>query len=728
MTFRHSICAVLFLLSSIASAADRPRIGLVLGGGGARGFAHIGILEELERLHVPIDCIAGTSAGSLIGGTYASGLTLDEMKAVFAEQNWDALLSGKSPRQGMSYERKRFDYRNYADVTVGVRNGELRSPRSVINSQPIDLFIRRLTRDASLASFTELPIPFEAIATDLENGNPVIFKSGDLATALRSSMAVPGVFDLMEVNDHLLVDGGMARNLPIENLKGSCADVIIAVDVGTPMLKRDEINSLFDVVAQSTSLAVNQNVLNSKKLLDADDVLITPDLGRYTSADFAEHQAIAAKGREAITTEIQQRLSRFSLSTENYAAWKKRLEKRLAKEVTIDKVVIDGKNLPLMGQYDFQNQLQLQPGQTLNQSQLHQQLQNLFASGDYERLNYFVGDGDGKRVLTVTPAERSVGPNFLRFGIELNSDISQNSTFNLLLNHQRVWLNSWFGEWRNEISLGNRNELRSEFYQPLGPRSHWFVAPYLNYLNEPFNLYGPKQTNVAELEYERYGWGSDLGYLFGRWGEARLGVMREHYHVNQAIGSLLIPEFNSMENSARASLVLDQLDNPRWPKQGFFVSAKYQQALQNAAPYKTLETKLDKAWTYKRVSLRASGRYNVAWADKNDVFHQFPLGGFLNLSGYKNGELLGDRVAFYRLMGTWRLSKLPSALGSGLYAGFSAEQGKVWNNLYNGQNTDWLGAGSLFIGADTLLGPLFFGVGSAEGGEFSGYLFLGVDY
>ena len=223
--FSMALCSLACVLPLVVQAAsantERPRIGLVLGGGGARGFAHLGVLEELERLRIPIDCLAGASAGALIGGFYASGRPVAELQQQFADADWDTMLAGRAARSNVPFTVKRDDFLNYFDFAVGVRDGSLQLPRGAINSQEIDLFIRDLARNVHRDSFDDLPIPFQAMATDLTTGEPVTFRSGDLATALRASMAVPGLFDPVPYGNSLLVDGGLARQLPIQNLKNS---------------------------------------------------------------------------------------------------------------------------------------------------------------------------------------------------------------------------------------------------------------------------------------------------------------------------------------------------------------------------------------------------------------------------------------------------------------------------------------------------------------------------
>ena len=303
-------------------------VGLVLGGGGARGLAHIGVLEELEKMHIPISCIAGTSAGALVGGVYASGMPVQELDRRVVAADWNRLLTGVPNRKSLPYARKRDDFDNLMDVTLGVSKEGVLVPRALVGSHEIDVFLRQLTRDIDLDNFGHLPIPFQAVATDLLTGTAVEFKSGDLAIALRSSMAVPGVFDLVDYNGELLVDGMLVRNVPVQNVKGQCADTVIVVDVGTQLLKREEIRSLIDVAEQQSNILVRRNVDEQIAKLDSGDVLIQPDLTGFSSSSFNDAKAIIEQGRKAVDP-LRERLAKFSVSDADYAQWKQYIASRV---------------------------------------------------------------------------------------------------------------------------------------------------------------------------------------------------------------------------------------------------------------------------------------------------------------------------------------------------------------------------------------------------------------
>jgi NTE family protein len=736
--FSFWVSVAAFVLAALAAvpsarAAEEPQVpegvGVVLGGGGARGFAHLGVLKELERLRIPISCIAGTSAGALIGGIYANGLPLDEMEKEFNGADWDQMLSGRPARANIPYDRKRNDYKNYLDASFGLKEGELRLPRGAINSQGIEMYIHNITRDRNIDSFDKLPIPFRAVAADLLTGDAVVFDKGSLSRALRASMAVPGVFDLVEDNGRLLVDGAIARNVPVQDVKGRCAKHVIVVDVGSPLLKADEIQSWFDVVAQSSNLAVMRNVRQQMKLLDKNDIVIRPDLTGYTAASFGDHRAIVKRGEEA-ARKMDAQLSALSVSEEQYAAWKSRLQR--PRYPVLDEVKVEGKDGTFTKLATLQESLSFN-GPAVPVGVARQRLDEIFASGEYDKLSYRVDSATGRNVMTVMPVERSIGQNSLHFGLNLNSDTPGDSAFTFRAAHEWAALNDAGASWRNDVAIGYQRMFNSELYQPLWRGSPVFAAASLGAYQKQFRLFDANHTALSTINDDVVGGQLSLGLALGKYGEWRVGLYHENNRISVAQGYPFDIDdggrFRDVGLSTR--LVVDQFDNPRWPRAGYYFSGKLRKGmpgLGSDTDQQAYDLVGEVAKTYgdftARFTLKASG-------DRKKNVPQ-ELGGFLNLTGYQTGELVADQTALARLMVYWRAASLPPVLGSGVYAGVSLEGGRLWgqNNLDFQPNRErsWIPAGSLFLGADTILGPFFVGIGSARGGQLTGYIYLGVDY
>ncbi|SCK30845.1 patatin-like phospholipase family protein [Vogesella sp. LIG4] len=721
-----ALLLALLLASPALHAANPPRVGVVLGGGGARGFAHLGVLQELEKLHIPISCIAGTSAGALIGGAYASGQHLDTLEQQFAAADWDTLLAGKPRREDMPYQRKHNDAKNYFDLTFGYREGQVRLPPAAINAQAIDLFIRQLTGARNAASFDELSIPFRAVATDLENGDAVVFDKGDLSLAMRASMAVPGMFAAVESDGRLLVDGGLARQLPVEELKGRCADVLIVVDVGTPAVPREQLNNFLNVLDQTTYLMVARNSKESLARLGPDDILIRPQLDGFTPADFASNGRIIEAGRQAARAQAA-RLGLLAASDADYRQWQ--ADRNMPPAPRIDQVQVNG-------DFHFINPQVIDDKLTISShlglSSFHQRLQDVFAEGDLERLDYTLQQQDGQNIAQVDAHERSTGPNYFRSGLELRSSSRGNATFSLLGEYRRSWLNSAGGSLLAEAKVGEEPTYSAEWDQPLSANSPLFGSLSGSYGEKNYSLYVQHQS---EAQYSRTTRSlfADAGWHFGELGEARAGWYRSSNNLQLTVGSRSdnLNDYTSQEQGVRLLLALDQLDNPRWPRSGYAarLEARAPQGREGGAqvPPPSGSLSLDAVTTDQRdISWRFSLR--GGYSAPRDNTNVFELGGFRYLSGYQPGELLGRQMLFARSMMSWRVASLPSAIGTGLYVGASAEVGRMRSLISNNQDSGWLPGGTLFMGADTLLGPLFMGIGQTKHGQLTGYLNLGVEY
>lgn len=723
------LAACLCLPGLLVWAAEpvAPRIGLVLGGGGARGFAHLGVLQELEKLRVPIACMAGTSAGALIGGAYASGQQLDALESQFASADWETLLSGKPRRQDVPYSRKQSDSRNYFDISIGFRDGKWRLPKAAINAQGIDLFIRQLTRARNEDSFDKLSIPFRAVATDLESGEPVVFDRGDLSLAMRASMAVPGMFAPVEAGDRVLVDGGLARQLPVEELLGRCADVLIVIDVGTPPVPREQLGNFLDVLDQTTYLMVARNSRESLARLRPQDILIRPQLDGVSPADFGDNARIIEAGRQAARA-LAPQLAALGVGAEQYASWQQ--GRHPGERPRID-------SINLAGDFNFVDpqamQQKLSISSRLGLSALHQKLDDVFAEGDLDKLDYTLRRENGSHVADVHLQERHTGPNYIRAGLELRSSTQGDATFSLLGEYKRSWLNSAGGSLLGEAKLGEEPTFRAEWQQPLSASSPFFLSAGAGRREKRYNLYIDSHQPSAELIRQTNSLNLDTGFSLGKLGEWRNGWYASRDSL--ALGTGVREQFDlsdakSREQGLRSLLVLDQLDNPRWPRNGFAMQLEARKPLHRTddpSPQPSASLMIDTVSTDRHdISWRLTLR--GGYSDKNDAAEVFELGGFRNLSGYQPGELLGHKMAFARGMVSWRVASLPSALGSGLYVGASAEMGRMWSTLPLGRTTRWLPAGSVFMGADTLLGPVFMGVGHGKNGQLTGYFNLGVEY
>jgi NTE family protein len=324
---RNSCVKTLFLvlLTALSSAGnayevafeERPKIGLVLSGGGARGAAHVGVLKILEELRIPIDYVAGTSMGAIVGGLYASGMSVEEIASVIGSTDWKGFYSDRQPRSERSLRRKSDGNGFLVDFDVGFKNGGLVFPLGLVQGQKFEIALRRwLLPVATVKDFDRLPIPFRAVATDVAKGELVLLGSGDLASAIRASMSAPGALKPVRLDGRLLVDGGLVNKLPVQVVKDMGADLLIVVDVGFPLLEEDKLNSVLAVSNQMLTIMIQGNVRRQLDLLGDSDVLITPELGHFSSTAFDRVVEAMARGENSARN-AQAKLS--GLSVDNQA-------------------------------------------------------------------------------------------------------------------------------------------------------------------------------------------------------------------------------------------------------------------------------------------------------------------------------------------------------------------------------------------------------------------------
>lgn len=283
-------CLLLCLLPLLAQAVEppRPKIGLVLSGGAARGLAHIGVLKALEEQGIHIDAIAGTSMGAVIGGLYASGYKIDELEKLALNIDWKLALSDAPPREDVPFRRKQDDRDFLVKQKLSFRDdGSLGLPLGVIQGQNLALLLESMFAHRSdTRDFDKLPIPFRAVATDITSGEKVVFRKGHLPQVIRASMSIPAVFAPVELDGRLLVDGGMTDNIPLDVAREMGVDIAIVVDIGTPLRSRKQLNTVVDVLNQSITLMTRRNSEEQLKALHASDVLIQPPLAAYGVTDF----------------------------------------------------------------------------------------------------------------------------------------------------------------------------------------------------------------------------------------------------------------------------------------------------------------------------------------------------------------------------------------------------------------------------------------------------------
>ncbi|MDC8011181.1 patatin-like phospholipase family protein [Tahibacter soli] len=722
------LLAFLTLVSCIAAPAA-ARTCLVLGGGGARGAAHIGVLKVLERERVPIDCITGTSMGAIVGGLYAAGYDADAIEVVLKGIDWKDMFRDDPPRQELPMRRKEDELRFLGGIELGLKDGSIALPRGMIQGQKLQLLLRRLLLSTGgVQTFDDLPIPFRSIATDIGNGEKVVFSDGDLAMAIRASMSVPGAFAPVRYRGRLMVDGGIVDNVPIDVARALGGTRLIVVNVGEPLVDEEKLNSPFSIANQMlTTLMKRETDIQLATLGDA-DVLIVPDLGDVGSADFQRAGETVAAGAASAEKAVVA-LRRYAVDEARYAQFTARHRQR-------------GFDPPLIAFIDVlrgrsrtaayvEQRLSDNVDKPFDPKTLESDIGLAYGEGSYERITYELAERDGKTGLEVHPVDKGWGPNFLRFGLRLSDDFAGRNSYQLIGEMNFTGLNERGGESRNRLELGRVTGLHSEFYQPFGDHGQYYVAPYLDYRANNIPIGSGIDLNETLAEYRRsrsiaaleLGYTPDATWRFS-------GTIEYGYDsVKRRVGTPDLPaSLDQTFGGVKLQVTRDSLDDSGFPTRGSRLDLSDELLLTelgSESAANVVRLNWDTAFSYGANRWLVGTRLHSAGGD-GDLLSTFgTLGGLANLSGFTENQLLAGQTALGRVVYYRRLTDATKLISVPVYAGASLEAGGIWDTRDEVRGKDLVGAGSLFLGIDTFLGPVFVGYGHAQGGHNSFYLTFG---
>ncbi len=736
-------------------------------------MAHVGVLKVLEELQIPIDCIAGTSMGAVVGGLYASGMSAREIESTIESLDWQEAFRDAPPRQELAFRRKQDDRNFLVRLPIGLKHYHLLLPKGFIQGQKLQETLRQLTLPFDNATdFDRLPTPFRAVATDLVSGDAILLDKGDLAIAMRASISAPGVFAPVEYEGRVLVDGGLAENLPIDVARAMHPDVLIVSDVSFPLQDRAHLDSAISITNQMFNILVHKDADRQLKTLSAQDVLIEPSLGTTTSTDFTQGPATIVQGERAARSAAD-KLAALGVDA---GAYRDYLARRAAREPGLPPlqfVRVD----PQSKRYEKTILAEMQPlvGKPLDPKRVAERITELYGLGNFESLDYSLerrspGDvaaaaargaanvapdrpgaaAQGVPASRAAPADenddsadtdetgleiharrKSWGPTYVRFGLNLDDDFQGNSHYNAAARILMTEINDLGAEWLTDLQIGYDPKVVSEFYQPLDALRNWFVAPSARIEARDLPIY-VNNEEVADFRDREVEGDFDVGRNLGNWGEIRVGLHRTNGLTTDRFGDPTLVENQYNDGELFVKFSFDRLDNVHFPREGSTFTMQWDAD----------RTNLGSDFVRDRVSAdyllaTSRGRNTLLWwtsagttldgnVNRTALPEFYSLGGFFNLSGIAPTSLIGPNYAITRAIYFRKISRG----GEGffdvpIYAGMSLEAGNTWNERgdigFGSARKD----GSVFLAFDTLLGPLYLGSGYDTRGYSAYYLFLG---
>jgi NTE family protein len=698
--------------------SPRPRVGLVLGGGGARGAAHVGVLKALEELHIPVDCVVGTSVGALVGGIYASGNTAAQVDERIRAIDWSETLAFTQLREQSPMRRKQAGITYSNSMEFGITDKGVSSPAGIISTQHVEQTIRDLVRTMGVSDdFDKLAIPYRAIATDMQSGTMKVFERGDLAQAMRASMAVPGVFAPVIVDKRVLADGGLVRNLPVDVAKSSCADVVIAVWLSTPTPEAETLLSPLALISRSFDVVVDANVKTQLESLTPKDVSIEIDMKDIGSSSFDRVTDAIPLGYDAMMAKKAE-LQRFVVSDERYAKWRAQTSRERPGDAQLAEINVNGlKRVPA----DYVvSSLEIEPGQPVNEKILREQMASVFALGDFENVSYRLRGDPSRALLEIDAIEKSWGPRLLRADIGLTASSQGETPFVLRADYLHNWVNSAGGEVHGAMQIGRTSIAEVSLYQPLNTSHRWFVEPGVVLRSSLEDLYADGDT-IARFDLQHVYATAEVGRTFARLAEMRVGLRGGKARARPDIASPAISGTDK-ENQIgwTADLVFDTRNTPLLPTHGWLTRINYfssEKSLNSENTYRRLDSLVQAAFGVRNDVIIASVAGGTAFSSDLPVYESFVMGGPTSFAGFGIGELRGSdywlgSVAYLR-----KVADISKIFGQALYAGLQLQAGAMTeipqlntSGLYDGT----LYSGSIFLTARTPIGPATLSVAGAS--------------
>lgn len=732
-----SLSLFLFFLPSVQAANQapkkRPRIGLVLGGGGAAGVAHVGVLKVLEEQGVPIDMIAGTSMGAIVGSLYAAGYKTDELEKVVGSLDWPSLFEDQQPRDMQSFQLKRDNAGFFNTGEVGIKDKALKLPDGLVNGQKLMFELRHLLeRVAQIEDFDRLPIPFRAVATDIETGEQVVLRKGNLATAVRASMSIPGFFSPITIDNRVLVDGFVSNNVPVDVAKQMGADILIVVSLPYYFEKRDQLNSAVAVTVQAMQFLTAKNSLPQLKGLTPPNIVLEPDLQDIGSLSFDRVRDTIPIGEKAARAQLSA-IKRLAAYAPDYT------ETQLTKQATnvkeeqgikdgrVAKVILE--NNSSLKDSILLKRLGIQAGDQLNIAKLQRGLDNVHGLGYFDIVDYSLTPASKNAYdLHVYARQRSTGDQRLRFGFTLDDNFEGDASYQIGVRHVLKGATSSGTEWRNSLVVGDLLHAETQVLHPLNDQQGAFLDARAWHDRQDFYEY-VGENRTAEVRLGETGmetnWRADVGAA----GELSAGAIYRNLTPDIKTGKLTFPGQSLQIAGIEFSYNTDTLNDADFPNHGQWLQADYMhgfQVLGADVEFDRVKIAGGKIWTEGKNRVTLKGQVSTTFRDDTFITEQLTLGGYNSLSGLSPNQLRGNHAALGRGTYMYELVDYPGV--AKIYAGGSLELGNAWEKS---KDVSWGGlllSGSLFVGMDSPIGPAFIGIGQTEGYDPSLFMHVGRSF
>ena len=742
MTRKRIFLLFALFLYAFPAQADRPKIGLALAGGGAKGSAHIGVLELLEANNIPIDYIAGTSIGAYVGGLYALGHSAAEIKEIMHNANLADGFSDAIDREQLTFRNKRQHDKFNGNLELGFGENTILLPWGVLYGQSMSMAYRRSFGNIPIFdSFDNLAIPFRAVATNLATSEAVILDHGDLLIALKASATIPGALVPVKIGDEYLVDGGMAENLPVRQVQLMGADIVIAVDISAPLLESEDIRNAFSVLEQISSFLTVKTIDSAKQLLGEDDYYIRPDIDHLGTGDFDKIDESFAAGKVSAEQQLQA-LRKLSIDPEQYQLYQQQKRAKLealknAGSRPVVKIILS--NNSNFNEAYLLHELGLKTNVPISTDELNAAVDRLYSLDKFELVQATFEDTDHGRVLTVEVTEKSWGPNYLEVGIGWEDDFTLESIIDIDFAFTIGNITDNNGEWRNELGLGTNKQLRSELYLPLDKIQRYFVSTVFDYNRIDRNVFIENERALI-LDEKTYRLDLGLGYKYDRHSTIEAGFTAERGYIDNEV--FLQDDVKYRTPGIYLRYGYDSLDRISFPSSGNRLTIEVLHRDEDVDGnqlfgdggddeiYRSTQTLIDWKGAVSRGNHGFIGEASFAYLDSeiDQSIHYVELGGFLNLSGYHKNALIGNEKVLGVIAYQYNLGRSLFGLDNfPIFAGASIEAGNVWPANESIDLGDLINAGSLYLSTDSKLGPIAVAYGFSEDNNHSVYFYLGTN-